>query len=218
MPRYVMAIDASKCLNCKACLIACQQRNAVPYGLSRNWVRETPDTASPSGWRYQPGACMHCGEPSCVDACPTHATYKAEDGVVMVDETRCIACGSCMRACPYQARHIDPARRVVDKCDYCAPSRAEGMSPVSKVLGSHKVTFVEAKDAPTKPTLAYLNDVADKHWPKAESAGPVGFMGTVATGVRWLGALSLFGVVGVGLRQLIRPTGEASHEKKRKDS
>ena len=129
MPRYVMAIDASKCLNCKACLIACQQRNAVPYGLSRNWVRETPDTASPSGWRYQPGACMHCDEPSCVDACPTHATYKAEDGVVMVDETRCIACGSCMRACPYQARHIDPARRVVDKCDYCAPSRAEGMEP-----------------------------------------------------------------------------------------
>ena len=63
MPRYVMAIDASKCLNCKACLIACQQRNAVPYGLSRNWVRETPDTASPSGWRYQPGACMHCDEP-----------------------------------------------------------------------------------------------------------------------------------------------------------
>ena len=240
MPRYVLAIDASKCLNCKACLIACQQRNAVPYGLSRNWVRETPDTASPSGWRYQPGACMHCDEPSCVDACPTHATYKAEDGVVMVDETRCIACGSCMRACPYQARHIDPARRVVDKCDYCAPSRAEGMepacvsvcttrarvfgdvddpqSPVSKVLGSHKVTFVEAEDAPTKPTLAYLNDVADKHWPKAESAGPVGFMGTVATGVRWLGALSLFGVVGVGLRQLIRPTGEASHEEKRKGS
>ena len=152
----------------------------------------------------------------------------------------CIACGSCMRACPYQARHIDPARRVVDKCDYCASSRAEGMepacvsvcttrarvfgdvddpqSPVSKVLGSHKVTFVEAEDAPTKPTLAYLNDVADKHWPKAESAGPVGFMGTVATGVRWLGALSLFGVVGVGLRQLIRPTGEASHEEKRKGS
>lgn len=145
-----------------------------------------------------------------------------------------------MRACPYQARHIDPARRVVDKCDYCASSRAEGMepacvsvcttrarvfgdvddpqSPVSKVLGSHKVTFVEAEDAPTKPTLAYLNDVADKHWPKAESAGPVGFMGTVATGVRWLGALSLFGVVGVGLRQLIRPTGEASHQEKRKGS
>lgn len=145
-----------------------------------------------------------------------------------------------MRACPYQARHIDPARRVVDKCDYCASSRAEGMepacvsvcttrarvfgdvddpqSPVSKALGSHKVTFVEAENAPTKPTLAYLNDVTDKHWPKAESAGPVGFMGTVATGVRWLGALSLFGVVGVGLRQLIRPTGEASHEEKRKGS
>ncbi|MFR0874849.1 MAG: 4Fe-4S binding protein [Bilophila wadsworthia] len=88
----------------------------------------------------------------------------------MVDETRCIACGSCMRACPYQARHIDPARRVVDKCDYCAPSRAEAWNPPASAyappapacLGmwtttvpgqqgsrSHKVTFVEAEDAPT---------------------------------------------------------------------
>ena len=138
MPRYVMAIDASKCLNCKACLIACQQRNAVPYGLSRNWVRETPDTASPSGWRYQPGACMHCGEPSCVDACPTHATYKAEDGVVMVDETRCIACGSCTATCTagnltkFNVRKLQTlvrrgeyagVRKELEKCMLCGKCR-----------------------------------------------------------------------------------------------
>ena len=44
MPHFVMAIDAAKCLNCKACVVACQQRNGVPYGLSRNWVRDFPDS------------------------------------------------------------------------------------------------------------------------------------------------------------------------------
>lgn len=113
---------------------------------------------------------MHCDEPSCVDACPTHATYKAEDGVVMVDETRCIACGSCMRACPIRPATSTPraaswtsaitARPLAPKgwnppaSAYAPPRRVFGdvddpQSPVSKALGSHKVTFVEAEDAPT---------------------------------------------------------------------
>ena len=54
-----MAIDANKCINCKACVLACQQRNGTPYGHSRNWVRETPDKLSLLGTAYQPGACMH---------------------------------------------------------------------------------------------------------------------------------------------------------------
>ena len=77
MSRYIMAIDANKCINCKACVLACQQRNGTPYGHSRNWVRETPDKLSLLGTAYQPGACMHCDHPLCVEACPTHATYKA---------------------------------------------------------------------------------------------------------------------------------------------
>ena len=72
MSRYIMAIDANKCINCKACVLACQQRNGTPYGHSRNWVRETPDKLSLFGTAYQPGACMHCDHPLCVEACPTH--------------------------------------------------------------------------------------------------------------------------------------------------
>ena len=87
MSRYIMAIDANKCINCKACVLACQQRNGTPYGHSRNWVRETPDKLSLLGTAYQPGACMHCDHPLCVEACPTHATYKADDGSVVEGPT-----------------------------------------------------------------------------------------------------------------------------------
>ena len=150
------------------CLPAAERRALRPpatgCGNARTRLRPPAGATSPEP------VCTATSRPALTPA-PRTPPYKAEDGVVMVDETRCIACGSCMRACPYQARHIDPARRVVDKCDYCASSRAEGMepacvsvcttrarvfgdvddpqSPVSKVLGSHKVTFVEAKDAPT---------------------------------------------------------------------
>ena len=50
-----MVIDATKCMNCKACLVACRQRNHVPLGHSRNWVRQAPDTSSPLGLAFQPG-------------------------------------------------------------------------------------------------------------------------------------------------------------------
>lgn len=114
-----MAIDAGKCMNCKACVVACQQRNATPYGLFRNWVRESPLPNSPNGLGYQPGACMHCDQPLCVEACPTHATFKAKDGSVRIDPQRCIGCGGCVAACPYDARFKNPITGVADKCDYC---------------------------------------------------------------------------------------------------
>ena len=117
MSRYIMAIDANKCINCKACVLACQQRNGTPYGHSRNWVRETPDKLSLLGTAYQPGACMHCDHPLCVDACPTHATYKADDGSVGIDPERCIGCGGCIEACPYGARYKHPVTGRADKCD-----------------------------------------------------------------------------------------------------
>lgn len=218
MPRYVMLIEAAKCLNCKACILACQQRNAVPYGPARNWVREIPDEAQ--GLAFQPGGCMHCDNPPCVAACPTAATYKAPDGRVMADDSRCIGCGACVRNCPYKARFIHPARRVVDKCDYCAASLADGFepacvgvcatrtrtfgdaddpaSPVSRLLaaaGPGGLASVEPEGSDIRPTLRYLGPVKDRHWPAvAADAGPVALMPPVAAAVRWLGGLGLLGV------------------------
>ena len=229
MSRYVMVIDATKCMNCKACLVACQQRNHVPLGHARNWVRQTPDVSSPLGFAFQPGACMHCDKPLCVDACPTHATYKADDGSVVIDKSRCIGCGSCIIACPYDARYKDTATGTADKCDYCREYSAPGEvpacvrvcpthcrtfgdadnpeDPVSLLLKENKQVHVVAKNCDTKPSLTYLNHTIPTDWPRdAEIPATVKAMENVAIGTRWLGGLALFGVIGVFLKQLVLPS------------
>lgn len=240
MARYVMAIDAGKCMNCKACIVACQQRNGVPYSLTRNWVRETPNPASPTGFSYQPGACMHCDEPSCVAACPTGATYKAKDGSVAIDRARCIGCGGCVAACPYGARFLNPVTGTADKCDYCREAGVSGQppacvlvcatrcrvfgdaddpdDPVSKVLAAQKHVYVKAPTQDTRPTLTYLGDTTPTDWPaEARMPGPLAAIGVLATGVRWLGGLALFGCLGVLLEHFFLP-GLAGDEHPNKEN
>lgn len=234
MPRYLMTIDASKCMNCKACIVACQQRNGVPYTRHRNWVRETENKSSPSGWLYQPGACMHCADAPCVRACPTRATFKAADGTVGIDAGLCIGCGSCIVACPYGARYKHPTTGRADKCDYCATSRKSGLvpacvlacatrcrifgdadnpdDPVSKTLAANQAVYVIAPGQDTHPTLTYLNSTTPTDWPRqAHAPLPISLMGAVAAGVKALGALSLFGVIGLVLKQLVLPSEEKEH-------
>ena len=224
-----MAIDANKCMNCKACVIACQQRNSVPYIHNRNWVKAVSVPAAPSGWHYQPGGCMQCDKPQCVDACPTGATYKGDDGVVYVDPGKCIGCGCCITACPYDARYKDITRGgIVDKCDYCLSSRQRGLAPacvsicptkarvfgdaddpdseVSKLLAANKdnLVYVKASQVDTEPTLVYIGQTTPTDWPRnAEIPAPIKGMGVASTAVSWLGGLCL---LGIGVRQLIRPS------------
>lgn len=234
MIHYVMAIDATKCMNCKACVVACQQRNGVPYGHSRNWIRETSDRESPSGLGYQPGACMHCDKPLCVDACPTRATYKAEDGSVRIDRNRCIGCGSCVEACPYDARFLNPRTGTADKCDYCASTMGLGIppacvlacpthcrifgnaadpdTPVAKALANNPQLHVVSPRLDTKPTLTYLKRTAPLDWPReARVPAVLASIAPLAMGVRWLGGLTLLGLIGVFLRNLLTPSPEEHH-------
>ncbi|MDR2670011.1 MAG: 4Fe-4S dicluster domain-containing protein [Desulfovibrio sp.] len=132
-----MVIDASRCIDCKACLVSCKVANGVPAGQSRNWIKtENPGLdALTSGFvkprvRYQPGGCMQCADAPCLNACPTGATYRTpEDGVIHVDKGLCIGCGNCIQACPYGARFRHARQNVADKCDFCAPRRARGLMP-----------------------------------------------------------------------------------------
>jgi tetrathionate reductase subunit B len=64
-----------------------------------------------------------------VDACPSGATFKSDDGVVRVDKDLCIGCGYCVAACPYDARFIDPVAKKVDKCDFCIARLERGQQP-----------------------------------------------------------------------------------------
>jgi Fe-S-cluster-containing dehydrogenase component len=116
--KYGIIIDASKCIDCKACMIACKVENNVPQGFWRNWIRPMWNEKADQKNEFQPGQCMQCDVPSCVAACPVGATYKQADGLVVIDPLECIGCGNCVTACPYNARYRNPERNIADKCDF----------------------------------------------------------------------------------------------------
>jgi len=222
-------------MNCKACVIACQQRNDVPYGMSRNWVHETPSSGAPCGFIFQPGACMHCDDPSCVRACPTGATWKGKDGAVEIDRSRCIGCGSCIDACPYHARFRHPVTGTADKCDYCRRTSSKGEEPacvavcpvrcrafgdaddpnseVAKILAAHKPVHVVPLNSGARPTLTYLDKTVPAELPESPSSSmPVEAISPIARGVTWIGGAVLAALAGTFTRQLIRSSEQEDAE------
>lgn len=108
--RWGLLIDANKCTpDCTACVEACAIENGLEgKGRPRTdaqWIRKLalkdPDTGSENSF---PVMCQHCEHPPCVDVCPTGASFKRDDGIVLVDKHTCIGCRYCMIACPYKAR------------------------------------------------------------------------------------------------------------------
>ena len=78
---------------------------------------------------FVPKLCNHCTHPACVQVCPTGATYKTEDGVVVIDHTYCIGCQYCVQACPYGARYFNEEKGVTDKCTWCYHRITKGLQP-----------------------------------------------------------------------------------------
>jgi len=132
--------------------MACKQHNGTPKEIFWSKVIRREKGKYPNAWmRFQPMLCMHCQNPECVRVCPTGASYKREDGIVDIDQDKCIGCGSCILACPYDARTklfgiepyypergftpceqaLNPGHPigVVGKCDFCASRLAEGKEP-----------------------------------------------------------------------------------------
>lgn len=224
--RHIMLIDSEKCIDCRACIMACQQKNSVPPGYSRNGVRKAFDSNSRSGAHFQPWACMHCENPPCVRSCPTLATYKDVTGVVLIDGERCIGCGNCIDTCPYDARFRHPLTGIADKCDYCLSAGGEPAcvaacpvqcryfgdaddpkSHVSQLLATRKIVHVAPEGSFIQPTLAYLNSTLPSALPavsdKPDSGKKLGFL---AEGLSWAGAGVLAALGGVWIRQAVRPS------------
>lgn len=78
---------------------------------------------------FVPKLCNHCTHPACVQVCPTGATYKSVDGVVLIDEKYCIGCAYCVQACPYGARFFNHEKQVSDKCTWCYHRITRGLQP-----------------------------------------------------------------------------------------
>ena len=136
MARYAMAIDLNRCVNCKACNAACKMANGVPIGQFWNWVERKQsnvlenELGGPShDFYYFPMQCQHCGNPECVNVCPTGASFKAENGTVQIDSEACIGCGLCLDACPYGVRYINPSTAVAEKCKLCYDRIEQGERP-----------------------------------------------------------------------------------------
>ena len=101
-----MVIDLRKCIGCKACAVVCSERNNVPPDRLRKVV-DTGVLESDCPIRvFLPMSCMHCDKAPCLEVCPTGATYRRSDGIIGIDEDRCLGCGYCEMACPYHARSI----------------------------------------------------------------------------------------------------------------
>lgn len=101
--KFVMVIDLAKCRNERACMKSCQSAHQLKPEQHHINVLEMNDETSGATY-YMPKPCQHCDNPPCVTVCPVDATFKRQDGIVLVDNERCIGCRFCIAACPYSAR------------------------------------------------------------------------------------------------------------------
>ncbi len=148
--RWVMVIDLAKCDGCKECTTACNAMHFVPPG--QEWIKVFQNRDNQvAGAYWFPRPCMQCDNTPCAKVCPVGATMKREDGIVLVDQERCIGCRYCIAACPYGSRFFNwaepphtpeelaakyslewnyPHRKgVVEKCIFCPAHAREGKLP-----------------------------------------------------------------------------------------
>ncbi len=173
MKRYALVIDSRRCINCKACVVACRAENQVPLGHSRDWIGEEHRGMWPKLLEaFEPEQCHHCQNPSCVRVCPTGASYQREDGVVLIREEDCIGCRYCVVACPYNARFFREDKGVAEKCTFCAHRLSRGGVPACvETCPSRVRTFGDAADP--KGKLAQLLATREYRVKKAETGnGP----------------------------------------------
>lgn len=184
--RWAMAVDLPACwkagTDCTDCIAACHKVHNVPHfedpKVEVKWAWLAPYEVAFHDSAHQYTAetlrgrsvllmCNHCENPACVRVCPTQATWKREDGIVMTDMHRCIGCRYCMVACPYGARSfnyrdpreglvmesVDPSfptrtRGVVEKCNFCVDRLAAGKAPACVDACREKaLTFGDVADA-----------------------------------------------------------------------
>ncbi len=146
--RWGMLIDTTKCKSdCNACVGACNKENAIVEEVAdprqrSQWIRKIDLVEKRTGKQHSlPMMCQHCTNPPCVDVCPTGASFKRADGLVLVDRHICIGCRYCMMACPYKARSFvheplttqnpEMPRGVgcVEACTFCVQRIDRGMKP-----------------------------------------------------------------------------------------
>lgn len=153
--KFAFIVDITRCIGCGSCCVADKAEYDVPDHNYRTWVeryviddhdnvyvdspnggldgyqKEREDLKHPTrDTFFVPKLCNMCEDPSCVQVCPVGATYQTDDGFVLIDQTRCVACSYCVQACPYSVRFINPKTKTADKCTWCYHRVRKGLLPV----------------------------------------------------------------------------------------
>ena len=135
---YAFVFDESSCTGCKACQAACKDKNNLPLGVLWRRVYEisggewtqTGEAWTSSVFSYNLSiACNHCVHPKCAGVCPVDAYNVRPDGIVLINTKKCIGCGYCAWACPYDAPQVNKSSGNMTKCDLCYDNLDAGLPP-----------------------------------------------------------------------------------------
>lgn len=141
MTQYAFYFDATRCTGCKTCVLACKDYYDLSLDVSYRkiyhfgggqWSQNEDGSWSTNAFGYYVSeACNHCDDPACTKVCPTKAMHKSADtGLVTVDASRCIGCGYCHMACPYNVPKVDRSLGHSVKCTGCADRVQQGLNPI----------------------------------------------------------------------------------------
>ena len=163
--RWGMLIDTTQCKpGCNECVTACNKENGLSGGTGptdSQWIRKIEIKDVSSGREMAlPMMCQHCEHPPCVDVCPTAASFKRADGIVLVDKHRCIGCRYCMMACPYKARSfvheplhdqkpdVPRGKGTVEACTLCVHRVDQGLKPAcAEACPNKAILFGDLNDS-----------------------------------------------------------------------
>lgn len=121
--------DATACIGCRTCQIACKDKNRLDVGPIFRKVRTFQTGVYPKPFMYHySGSCNHCQEAKCVKGCPTGAMHYGDDGTVQHDKSLCIGCRYCVWNCPYSVPQYMEEKNIVGKCDTCKDLREAGQN------------------------------------------------------------------------------------------
>lgn len=194
-------IDTRICTGCKTCMVACKDKNDLPDGVrwrrvyeycGGEWLIGMDGTFRQDVFAYYLSVgCNHCERPICVEVCPTGAMSQGVDGIITVDQTRCVGCRYCEWACPYGAPQYLTDKGVMSKCDFCkdeleagnapacvaaCPTRALTLVDIDKVSGDQN-DFAKGAFAPlpnpglTEPRISFAPH--NKSRPAGSQAGRI---------------------------------------------
>lgn len=159
MTRYAMVIDQRRCIGCQSCTVACRTWNELPMDIIYNpvvtegVVGEWPNVHQ----TYTPLLCMHCDNPPCTICCPCNASQQDEDGIVWVEETKCMGCKVCVNSCPYGARDVNGGEGFVRKCTFCKDRVREGDEPYCVATCHQKARIFGDLDDPESDVSKLVN-------------------------------------------------------------